>query len=773
MNQNRSILECRSLVELLEQRATLTPNAIAYVRLEDGRTESDSLTYAQMDRRARAIAVRLRLRYALGSRCMLLFTHSFDAMVAFMGCLYAGMVPVPIPAPVGSRVKRALPRVEAVMRDSQAIAILSTFSTASSLSSEHGLQQLGGMDIFHLEDVPDHLADQWSIPPTDPRGVAYLQYTSGSTSSPKGVMVSHHNILHHSECLRKAWGYDESSVSATWMPYYHDYGLVDGLIQPLYSGIPCYVMSSLAFIKRPIRWLEIISRYGVTHSQGPNFAYEYCIRRIATQDLDNVNLISWRTASNGAETIRAETAERFIAKFAPFGFRPEAFFPTYGLAEATLVVSTKRRETLWNCVTVDAHAMERCRVVLTSCASRAARRVVSCGIAAPHVTIAIVNLDLRQRCSANEIGEVWVSGPSVTQGYWNRPEESSKLFEARIVGDPRPYLRTGDLGFVLNDEVFITGRLKDLVIVAGANHHPEDIEWTVQSAHAAIRADAVAAFSVDRGGEERLVVAAEFEKVGSDLTEVAESVRAALAEVHDLQLDTFVFLRHGEIPKTSSFKVQRYACRQAFLDGQWRVVGIWNAPSGQGVSLNEFDDMGVSKQRAPLSSPEAATAKSGSPVTDPAESAPDRKMPPGYAEITDWLCARMSRLTGEAARRLDWNAPFSSYGATSRELVSLIGELEQFLGTSLSSTLPWNYPTIRSLASFLAGGTTRRVPDADTSESHVDRRVTESREGIAVVGIGCRFPGGGRGPGGYWQMLRGGRDAVGDAPEWRGLGAGL
>jgi acyl-CoA synthetase (AMP-forming)/AMP-acid ligase II len=383
-------------------------------------------------------------------------------------------------------------------------------------------------------------------------------------------MISHENLMHHSACINQAWGYTPDSIAATWMPAFHDYGLVDGLIQPLYAGIGCYVMSPLAFIKRPISWLQSISRYKVTHSQGTNFAYDLCLRQIGPEQRATLDLSSWRTASNGAEPIRKNTVESFIKTFQPYGFRPEALYPSYGLAEATLLVSTKRHGEVPVICRVQAQELEKHRVV-ESQARKDVRTLVSCGSPVDGMKVAIAHLETMRQCAPLEVGEIWVSDRSVALGYWRKPEETQRTFHAYLADTGEgPFLRTGDVGFLKDGELFVTGRIKDLIIIRGRNHYPQDIELTMEQSHPALRCAYGAAFAVDVKNEERLVVVGEVERSylrRLDVNEVVGNIREAIAEQHELQVYAVVLVKPGSIPKTSSGKIQRQEARAKFLDG--------------------------------------------------------------------------------------------------------------------------------------------------------------------------------------------------------------
>jgi len=589
-------VEFSMLIEILRSRALQQPEQRAYTFLIDGEVEGLRLTYGQLDCQARAIAAKLQQNKAQGERALLLYPPGLEFIVAFCGCLYAGVIAIPAPPPDAARLKRTLPRLQAIAKDAQASLVLTTSRILSMV--EDAPEQVGefqGISWLITEQVNSELAEEWQDPIVKSDTLAYLQYTSGSTSTPKGVMVSHGNLMDHCAKLSQAWDYTSDSIAATWMPYFHDYGLVDGLLQPLYTGIPCYVMSPLTFIKRPLRWLQTISRYKVTHSQGPNFAYEHCVRRTSPEQYSNLDLSTWRIASNGAEPIRKETLERFVEAFKPFGFRACAFYPAYGLAEATLLVSTKPKTDMPVFCTVSAAALQQNQIIEASEYQHGVQTLVGCGHPIGDTKVVIVHPQTLNQCEPNQVGEIWISSRSVAQGYWNRPQETASTFRAYLASTGvsealvpsgasaaqslGPFLRTGDLGFLHDGELFVTGRLKDLIIIRGRNHYPQDIEFTVEKSHPALRLSCGAAFSVDVAAQERLVVVQEVERHYQtlDFEQVVGAVRQAIALEHELEVYAVLLLKTGSILKTSSGKIKRQACRVSFLDGSLDIVGTWTS----------------------------------------------------------------------------------------------------------------------------------------------------------------------------------------------------
>lgn len=589
-------VEFSTLIEMVRRRALQQPEHRAYTYLLDGETEAAHLTYAELDYQARAIGAWLQSYRASGERALLLYPTGLEFIAAFFGCLYAGVIAVPLPPPNPTQPQRTLPRLLAVTNDAGPSLALTTSSILPKIERLFAqAPELQAMRWLVTDDVAGSPAHEWQDPAASSATLALLQYTSGSTAAPKGVMVSHGNLLHNSAYLTHAMELTPDSVAVNWLPAFHDMGLSNGIIHPPFTGGQCFLMPPQSFLQWPVRWLQAISRYKGTVSGGPNFAYELCARRITPEQRETLDLSSWVAAYNGAEPVRADTLKRFAEAFAPCGFRASFSYPCYGLAEATLIVSggLLRDEPIF-CATQVA-SLEKNRVVEALEQQQNVRTFVGCGHAQLNTKIVIVHPESLTRCAPDEVGEIWVSSPSVAQGYWNRPEETERTFRAYLADTGEgPFLRTEDLGFLKDGELFVTGRLKDLIIIGGRNLYPHDIELTVEQSHPAIRPGCSAAFSVDVADEERLIVAAEVERRYQpadrylqdgearshskarpllDIEAVVRSMRRAVAEEHDVRVHTVVLLRTGRIPKTPSGKVQRRACRAGFLDGTLDRLG--------------------------------------------------------------------------------------------------------------------------------------------------------------------------------------------------------
>ena len=470
------------------------------------------------------------------------------------------------------RRNQSLSRLQSIIADAGATIALTTKTVLSNVERQFRQSPtLQALNWLTTDNIASDLAQAWLQPAISSDTLAFLQYTSGSTGTPKGVMVSHGNLLYNEQMLQTAFEHTEKTIYVSWLPLFHDMGLIGNMLQSLYLGRPCILMSPVAFLQRPVRWLQAISRYKATTSGGPNFAYELCVSKITNEQRETLDLSSWDVAFNGAEPVRAETLERFTTAFEPCGFRREGFYPCYGMAETTLIISGGIKAARPVLKTVQGEALEQHRVVSASQENDGVRKLGGCGQTLLEQQIVIAHPDTLIRCQPHEVGEIWVSGKNVAQGYWNRPEETQATFRAYEAGTGEdPFLRTGDLGFLQEGELFVTGRLKDLIIIRGRNHYPQDIELTVEQSHPVLQQGCTAAFSVEINGQERLVVACEVERTSRrnlDVDAIGKSISQAVIEQHELEVYAILLLKTGRIPKTSSGKIQRRACRAGFLAG--------------------------------------------------------------------------------------------------------------------------------------------------------------------------------------------------------------
>lgn len=547
----------------------------AFYFLEDGQDEEQCWTYSDLDRRARAIAADLVDKGLRGERALLLYPPGLDFVAGFYGCLYAGVVAVPAFPP---RRNRNMQRIQAISDDAQAAAALTVHDVADRIGPTlDEAPHLRELNWIATDKVSLDLADRWEPPKLTDETLAVLQYTSGSTGTPKGVMLCHRNLLHNVKLITHGFEPDRAGMGCSWLPTYHDMGLVGGVLYSVFFGRSCALMSPMAFLQKPVRWLRAITKFNVTISGGPNFAYELCTQKITDQQLEGLDLSSWEIAFNGAEPIRPHTLEKFIERFAPVGFRPETFYPCYGMAETTLIVTGGKKSQPPVIRAFDGKELDEHRIDLVDGASDDARRLTGCGQVLPEGKVRIVDPVTYRQLPGDRVGEIWVDSPSVALGYWNKPGATGETFQAKLADSTTGnYLRTGDLGFLHKGELFVTGRLKDLIIVRGVNRYPQDIELTVEQSDNRLQAGAVGAFSVDMYGRERLIIVSEVERTRrKDWSDVIQAIRRNVAAEHDLPPDAIVLVRFGSIPKTSSGKIQRHACRKDFVDGKLSVIASW------------------------------------------------------------------------------------------------------------------------------------------------------------------------------------------------------
>ncbi len=567
-------MEFSSFVDLARYRADTQPLDRAYVYLKDGEVETGTLTYQALDQTARAIAVQLHKHVRPGDRVLLAYPPGLDFITAFFGCLYGGVIAVPVSPPTGpsdwSRFKKILHDAGAttVCTSTSRIGGIQVASVAAGSDMQEKLRYL------LTDSIDKKCAREWQDPDVGEASLAFLQYTSGSTGLPKGVMVSHGNLLHNEWMIRRGFEHSERTIVVGWLPLYHDMGLIGNVLQPLYLGIPSILMLPVAFLVKPVRWLQAISRYRATTSGGPNFAYELCVRRVSEEQKLGLDLSCWDLAFNGSEVVRHDTLTRFSENFASCGFRKSAFYCCYGLAESTLFVTASAKSADPIVKSIDADALQQHRVVAASGKTKNAIDVVGCGRAL-ELKVVIVNPETRLLCAPNNVGEIWVQGKSTAHGYWNNPQSTEATFNARLADTGEgPFMRTGDLGFIQDGHLFVTGRLKDLIIIRGRNYYPNDIEAIVQASHPSLRSDSGAAFSLDFNGEESLVMVQEVDRSQSrdlDSVVVLDAVRFAVMTQLGLPLHDVVLLKHGKLPKTSSGKIRRRACRESYLAGTLEV----------------------------------------------------------------------------------------------------------------------------------------------------------------------------------------------------------
>lgn len=536
------------------------------------------LSYQELDRKARQIAALLQSRGQRGQRVLLLYPAGLDYLCAFFGCLYASMIAVPAYPPLNPRLES---RLSAISEDCGATIALTTRSFMN--EQKHKLAIGSPLSALHwcsTDESLDGFESAWGEPSIGQQDIAFLQYTSGSTGRPKGVIVTHGNLIHNLYVIALHLQFQAVDHHFTWLPPYHDMGLIGAILGSFTAGVPLSFITPVAFLRRPERWLLEISSRQCTISGAPNFAYEMCIEKITEAQKANLDLSSWTLAYSGAEPVRSETLDRFAKRFEGCGFDYRAFYPCYGMAETTLFVTGVNRVQYPSILIADKHSYSSHNRIepatgnvdgLDNCLS-----AVGCGKVAEGLSVEIVDPTTQLPVPDRTIGEIWVNGPSVAAGYWNRNTETEKTFQAQSSNLDGYYLRTGDLGFIYNDELYISGRLKDLIIVRGVNHYPQDIEATVNNCHPLIKLDSGIAFSTEISEEERLVFVQEFgSKYKEKTDEVFFAIRNSIANQHDLQVYKILLIENGRIPKTTSGKLSRHPCREKYLKNELPIIDVW------------------------------------------------------------------------------------------------------------------------------------------------------------------------------------------------------
>jgi acyl-CoA synthetase (AMP-forming)/AMP-acid ligase II/acyl carrier protein len=706
--------------DVLAQQAADDPTRTAYVFLDD-RDGAVELTYGELDRRARVIAARLQLELRQGDRALLVYPPGLDFIAAFFGCLYAGVVAVPATYP---KPRRPMPRLNRIAVDCDAHVALSTAATLTTLDPDLLSADAATSQWIATDELQDELVEHFELPNVRATDLAFLQYTSGSTSDPKGVMVSHGNLLNNLECIRQAFGIgemEEDHVSATgvfWLPAYHDMGLIGGVLTPLYMGGRSVLTSPTAFLQRPLRWLEAIHEYRATISGAPNFAYDYCARRSKPEERAKLDLSKWRLAFCGAEPIRAETFALFAEAMRPCGFQSKSLYPCYGLAEATLLAAGPDFHQEPKVLVVNRHALSEHRVA-QACGEpeEMTQQLVGCGQAMTDHTLLLIDPATNTVCGPDEVGEILIQGPSVAAGYWNRPEETAEVFGAKVPARQGYFLRTGDLGFLHDGELYVTGRLKDVIIIRGRNHYPQDIEQSAETAHPALLMGA--AFALENEGGERLVIVNQVDRQfrDADWNLVVQAIRRAIVEHHEIDPYAIVLIRQTSLPITSSGKVQRTLCRQQYETGELKVVHEWTNPAASGRAATNGKSVRLHGE---------GVSWSGQDPTRPLRngSTRRRRRSPGSVELDraserieawmlDWLTTRLGLTPDDVSR----DRPFAEYGVDSLTAVELSHELEQQFSVPLPPIVAWNYPTPAALARFLAEetlGVKRKEPTEST-----------------------------------------------------------
>lgn len=721
------------LVGLLRLRAENRGRQRAFTFLVDGDSERVHTTYEQLDERARAIGAYLQSQGMEGERALLLFPSGLEFVAAFFGCLYAGVVAVPAYPP---RRNRNMQRIQSIVNDAKPHIALTThdvFERIEPLLEE--LPDLAAIPWRCTRDIANEESASWQQPKVTPETLAFLQYTSGSTGTPKGVMLSHGNLLHNTAIISAAFKPTFVSSGVTWLPLYHDMGLIGGIIQPVYFGQPVSVMTPTHFLQKPLRWLKLISDSGALISGGPNFAYELCVERVTEEEKKNLDLSQWELAFNGAEPVRAETIDRFCEAFACCGFRREAFYPCYGLAEATLLVAGGEKSLASPVRTFDGAKLQEGEAVVTDPSKEGAVRLVGIGTSLLEQEIVIVDPETLTERPQGHVGEIWVSGPSVAKGYWQREEATRETFQAHLSDGRGPFLRTGDLGCFheVDGEIdlYINGRLKDLIIIRGVNHYPQDLELTAEQAHEDLRPSAGGAFSVGGDGAEQLVIVQEVvRKRDIDYDAVCRAIRKEIALHHDVSPQFVVLIKPHSIPKTSSGKIQRHACRQDYEAGELSIVAegardgtvTVHSHRRRGKPTTHASEIDLLRTAAGVEAVEAKRAKPKSTADKDKE----------RAEVDERVLQIVAGVAQDRAARLTMETDIAGLGLDSLERMEIVADLEKAFGGRFTEDAILSMETCQDAADqvrlCLLGETTEDSPEEAVGPQTSDYVFSESPE---------------------------------------------
>ena len=665
-----------NFMERLQYWAAATPDRYAYRYLDHGEKETESITFAQLDEAARAIAANLVVKGYAGKRAVLMYPPGLDFVLAFLGCHYAGVVPVPAYPP---RRNRNMARVNSISENCHASVAL-TVQTVIERSGSwlKDAPKLNSLDWIATEKIPRNMANDWVAPKVGSSDPGLIQYTSGSTGTPKGVVLTHYNLISNCRMITQSFEVTNGTQACTWLPAYHDMGLIGGILNPLFLGATQIMMSPVAFLTYPIRWLRAMSDYQCSVSGGPNFAYAWCTTKISPEQCEGLDLSSWKVAFNGAEPVRADVLEAFNKKFGPYGFNPAAHYPCYGMAETTLLVTGGDRNKVPVVRAFDRNELVQHRVVEVDSDDQMGRDLVGCGQVLPEEDVQIVQPETRRPLPEDEIGEIWIDSPSNGIGYFERDDMTAEFFEARLSPDNgKKYVRSGDLGFMHHNELFVCGRLKDMIIVRGVNRYPQDIEATVESCDPTTRSGGAAAFAVTRWDREHLVIVCEVDRGRKhNWDSTFKTIRSAIAEEHELPPDAIVLVRGHSIPKTSSGKVQRHACKDDFENRQLKnVVAEW-------ISW-EQESAQQSRTSVPDKSISTASAEGLSPV------------------VVEAVIRVVTQTAGNRADDVNIDTNIVHLGLDSVERLDIAHTLEENFGGRLPEDVLQDVETVRDVAAAI------------------------------------------------------------------------
>lgn len=669
-------------IDALKDKATRLPDKLAFASLDEQGHMASQLTYAQLLERATLLARHIQSRCEPADRVLLLYGPGLEYVEAFYACMLAGVVAVPLYSPHN---ERKFELIQGIADDCVPTLALTTepYAVRARKSLESASPAMRQLAWLSTDALPDRVGlAPWQPPATQPDDLAYLQYTSGSTSTPKGVMLSHRATLNHCKELAQLWETQEHSLLVSWLPHFHDLGQVFSVLQPVYQGMSSLLMAPASFMQKPLRWLKAISDFKATHSAAPDFAYMHCARSVSAAEIDGLDLSSWKVAVNGAEPVRMDSILAFDDQFAACGATLTMHRPSYGLAEATLVVSAHKSPWGPRIVWFDSQALSHNQIRPCLDTDEHALALVSNGVPAEGVEVAIVQPETRVRQGEDILGEIWIHGPSVGLGYWGRPAQSQQVFGAEMLEDltHKRYLRTGDLGFFHEGELFIAGRAKDVIIIRGTNHYPQDIELTVEQAHPLIREGYTAAFSVTTDGVEKLIIAAERKRYFQGSVDYGVAMRAiqeAVSRRHGISAGEILVLKPGSISKTTSGKIQRRKCRDEFLSASLQILAQQHMAAA-GVVLAE----------RPKHTPVAQTGNTMQRVVQ--------------ISVLGWLKDWLEREAQMDPASIEPASSLASHGLSSIDQFRLHTDLESFLQRDVPMEWLWEAQAMDTFAYSVA-----------------------------------------------------------------------
>lgn len=727
-----------NIIDILCDHAEAKGDVTAVRFLADGEMESASITFGGLKLRAQVLGGYLQAHTKKGSRILLLYHSSIAFIEAFIGSLFAGMIAITATPP---KPKQSFSRITSIIKDAEPTLILTHTDVLNLIQPQLMGEKLASIPVINTDKIIASDISAWFYPDITDQSIAFLQYTSGSTGSPKGVMVSHKNLIANDRMIDTFFGQTSTSLTAGWLPIYHDMGLIGQLLYPIYKGYSSVFMPPEAFLQKPVRWLKMISDYRATISSAPNFAYDLCTYRITPEQCKTFDLSSWQVAINGAEPIKAETLERFIKKFSHYGFASNVFCPSYGMAEATLLISADKAFGVPVIQAFDAEQLELNKAVPLESELQLPRRLVSCGRATEPERIIIVDPDTREPLDQGNVGEIWIAGDHVACGYWQKEMETREVFTALLKesGDG-PFLRTGDVGFFYDDLLYITGRRKDLIILQGKNYYPHDIERSTEESRKEIRSGCSAAFSIFDSEEEQLVILAEIHhkyvrKI--DFNDILIAIQKTVYDHHGISAIDIVLLEPSTVKKTTSGKVRRRQMKKEYEKNSFAHIASYRE---------------LLKKKPPLTSEKAFHGQQSAYLNVSKVSV-----------IQQWILRDVASVLHLPIDNIDIYEPLSTYGLSSKLAIIITGNLQEYIGRPLSTTLLWQYPTIDALSAYLAvmcdvGSAAKSAP--------AERHIQSSDTKIAVVGIGCRFPQA-ENIDEFWELLMQKTDVIQRFPENR------